>query len=169
MDMAITPALRIDAIPLLARLSKDRAQTLERHTTIRIFAAGERVFDEGEENPGRLYVVLDGEVSLCNRGKAFSTHTMDDYEIAAHGRHAVFGAISFLDGKSYSSSAYAKTALTLAIFDFSAALSENGPVQITNARYHCPGWRPAASDGKGGGKPFRDWEGCRFGGSGKRG
>jgi CRP-like cAMP-binding protein len=119
--MAITPALQIDAIPLLARLSKDRVETLEQHTAIRSFAAGERVFDEGEENPGRLYVVLDGEVSLCNRGKAFSTHRMDDYEIAAHGRHAVFGAISFLDGKPYSSSAYAKTPLTLAIIDFSAA------------------------------------------------
>ena len=120
MDVATTPALQIDAIPLLARLSKDRVEALERHTTIRFFAAGERIFDEGEENPGRLYVVLDGEMSLCNRGKAFSTHTMDDYEIAAHGKNAVFGTISFLDGKPYSSSAYAKTPLTLAVLDFSA-------------------------------------------------
>lgn len=121
MDLAITPALQIDAIPLLARLSKDRVETLERHTIIRTFATGERVFDEGEENPGRLYVVLDGEVSLCNKGKAFSTHIMDDYEIAAHGKNDVFGTISFLDGKPYSSSAWAKTPLTLAILDFSAA------------------------------------------------
>jgi CRP-like cAMP-binding protein len=125
MDMAITPALKVDAIPLLARLSKDRVETLVRHTTIRTFAAGERVFNEGEENPGRLYIVMEGQVSLCNRGKAFSTHTMDDYEIAAHGTNDVFGTISFLDGKPYSSSAWAKTPLTLAILDFSAAADQS--------------------------------------------
>ncbi len=85
------------------------------------FDAGERICDEGEPNPGRSYIVLEGEVSLCNRGQAFSTHTMADYEIAVRSKNEVFGTISFLDGEPFSSSAFAKTPLTLAVLCFSEA------------------------------------------------
>ena len=84
-------------------------------------AAGERVLEEGEANPGRLYVVLEGEAALCNRGKAFSTHTMAEYETGSRGKHEVIGALSFLDGEPFSSSVLAKTPLTLAVLDFSGA------------------------------------------------
>jgi len=120
MDAARANSLRIDEIPLFARLAQGRWDDLERHITILHFAPGDRIVEEGAENPGRLYVVLEGEVSLCNRGQAFSTHTMADYEIAVRGKNEVLAAISFLDGEAFSSSAYAKTPLTLAVIDFSS-------------------------------------------------
>ena len=36
------------------------ADALERHVTIRHFEAGERIYEEGAPNPGRLYVVIRG-------------------------------------------------------------------------------------------------------------
>jgi CRP-like cAMP-binding protein len=120
MDIAFSHDFPADQIPLFARLPKDRRDALDQHIKIRRFAAGERIFEEGEPNPGRLYIVLEGEASLCNRGMSFSSHKMADYEIAVRGKNEVFGAISFLDGEPFSSSALAKTPLTLAALDFSA-------------------------------------------------
>ena len=73
MDMSVRSGLA--DIPLFARLAEKRADALERHVTIRHFEAGERIYEEGAPNPGRLYVVIRGEA-----------HTMADYEIAVRGR-----------------------------------------------------------------------------------
>jgi CRP-like cAMP-binding protein len=118
MDVSVRSGLA--EIPFFARLAEKRADVLERHIAIRHFEAGERIFEEGAPNPGRLYVVVEGEASLCNQGMAFSTHKMADYEIAIRGQHETLADISFLDGEAFSSSAYAKTPLTLAELDFSA-------------------------------------------------
>ncbi len=121
MDIAVTSSVPLDEIPLFARLPEDLRDVLERHVTICRFAEGERIFEEGEYNSGRFSIVLEGEVSLCNKGKAFSTHTMTDYEVSVRRENETFGAISFLDGEPYSSSAIAKTPVTLAVLDFSSA------------------------------------------------
>ena len=81
MDIAVGHSLPFDEIPLFVRLPKHRRDALERHIRICRFDVGERICEEGEQNPGRFYIVLEGEVSLCNRGQAFSTHTMADYEV----------------------------------------------------------------------------------------
>jgi CRP-like cAMP-binding protein len=121
MDLAVRHSLPFDEIPLFARLPKHRRDALERHIRICGVDAGERIFAEGEPNPGRFFIVLEGEVSLCNRGQAFSTHTMADYEISVRSKNEVFGTISFLDGEPFSSSAFAKTPVTLAVLCFSEA------------------------------------------------
>jgi membrane protease YdiL (CAAX protease family) len=123
MDAAARDWFPVEEIALFARLSESRREVLRRHASIRSFATGECVFAEGERNPGRLFVVLEGEVSICNRGKAFSTRTMADYEIAVLGKDRVLGAVAFLDGGAFASSAFAKTPLTLAVLDFSGAVS----------------------------------------------
>jgi CRP-like cAMP-binding protein len=123
MDAAVEESLAFEEIALFARLSESRREALRQHMGVRRFAAGERVFAEGEPNPGLLYVVIEGEVSICNRGKSFSTHTMGDYEISVLGKDRVLGAVSFLDGGVYSSSAFAKTPLMLAMLDFSGLAS----------------------------------------------
>ncbi len=110
----------IDQIPLFARLPRDRRPMLSQHISISRFSVGDLVIEEGEENPGRLYVVLEGEASLCNKGQSFSTAAVIDYEIGVRRKYEVFGAISFLDGQAYSSSVMAKTPLTLAVLDFSS-------------------------------------------------
>ncbi len=117
-------AASISAFPgadvrLFARLPQERREALERHMSVRRFAAGERVVEEGEANPGRLYVVLEGEAALCNLGKSMSTHIMAEYETGTRGKHEAIGAISFLDGEPFSCSVIAKSPLTLAVLDFS--------------------------------------------------
>jgi CRP-like cAMP-binding protein len=121
MEAASISGFPAGEVPFFARLPQERREALEQHMSVCRFAAGERVLEEGEANPGRLYVVLEGEAALCNRGKTFSTHTMAEYETGSRGKHEVIGALSFLDGEPFSSSVLAKTPLTLAVLDFSGA------------------------------------------------
>jgi CRP-like cAMP-binding protein len=109
----------IKDIPFFSRLPADRCEILKQHMTICRFTAGESIIEEGTANPGRLYIVLEGEAALCNRGRDFTTHALADYEIARRQKDEIFGAISFLDRKSFSSSARAKTPLIVAVLDFS--------------------------------------------------
>jgi membrane protease YdiL (CAAX protease family) len=122
MDVAVK-SVSVEEVALFARLSESRREALRQCLSVRCFTAGERVFTEGERNPGLLFIVLEGEVSICNRGKAFSTRTMGDYEIAALGKDHVLGAVSFLDGGVFASSGFAKTPLTLAVLDLSGLAS----------------------------------------------
>jgi membrane protease YdiL (CAAX protease family) len=123
MEAATISAIAAAEVPLFARLPQRRRQALEERLRIECLEPGGRVFDEGQTNPCRLYVVLKGEAALCNRGKTFSTHMMAEYETGVRRKHDVIGAVSFLDGEPYSSSLLAKTPLTLAILDFSPPLS----------------------------------------------
>ena len=115
MDAVSTSGFAAVEVPFFARLPLERREALEQHIGIRNYAAGERVLEEGEPNPGRLYVVLEGEVALSNRAKAVSTGTMAEYETGSRGKHEIVGAISFLDGEPFSSSVLAKSPLTLAV------------------------------------------------------
>jgi membrane protease YdiL (CAAX protease family) len=123
MEAATISGFAAAEVPLFARLPPERQKALENHLDIQCLDPGERVFDEDDTNPGRLYVVLEGEAALCNRGRIFSTHTMAEYETGLRRKHEVIGAVSFLDGERYSSSALAKTPLKLAVLDFSPPLS----------------------------------------------
>jgi CRP-like cAMP-binding protein len=117
METATAGKLRVEDIPLFAGLPKDQRRELERRVRIASFPAGATILKEGEHNPGRLYIVLDGEASVCNKGRSLSTGRDAGYEIAVRGKNEVFGEISFLDGLPAASSVVAKTPLTLAILD----------------------------------------------------
>ncbi len=117
MATALASKLRIEDIPLFSGLPRQLGRELQRRVTILSFAAGECVLREGEHNPGRLYVVLDGEATIYKSGRSLSTGRVTDYEIGARRKNEVFGEISFLDGKPASSGVVAKTPLTLAVLD----------------------------------------------------
>ena len=119
MDAVSISRFTAEEVPFFAQLPFEQREALEQHISIRSFAAGERVLEEGEANPGRLYVVLEGEAALCNRAKVVSTGAMAEYETGSRGKHEIIGAISFLDGEPFSSGVLAKTPLTLAVLDFS--------------------------------------------------
>jgi CRP-like cAMP-binding protein len=121
MAIAYVGGLRIDEIPLFARLPRDCWRALTYHLSICSFGVGDRILEEGEGNPGRFYVVLDGEAALCNKSVSPDNDRPTDYEIGVRRKHEVFGAISFLDGQAFSSSLIAKTPLTLAMLDFSSS------------------------------------------------
>jgi CRP-like cAMP-binding protein len=117
MEIANAGKLRVEDIPVFAGLPRDQRRELERRVAIARFPAGASIVKEGDRNPGRLYIVLDGEASVCNKGRSLANGRVADYEIAIRGRNEVFGEISFLDGRPASSSVVAKTPLTLAILD----------------------------------------------------
>jgi CRP-like cAMP-binding protein len=117
METAAAGKLRVEDIPLFAGLAKDQRRELERRVREARFPAGASILKEGEHNPGRLYIVLEGEASVCNKGRSLASGRDADYEIAVRGKNEVFGEISFLDGRPASSSVVAKTPLTLAILD----------------------------------------------------
>ncbi len=117
MEAGLATKLRIEDIPLFSGLPRRLWREFQRRVTIVSFAAGECVLREGEQNPGRLYVVLDGEASISKSGRSLATGRLTDYEIAIRRKMEVFGEISFLDGKPASSGAAAKTSLTLAVLD----------------------------------------------------
>jgi CRP-like cAMP-binding protein len=121
MDAVLISRFHAEDVPFFAQLPLEQRETLEQHVSIRSFAAGEHVLEEGAANPGRLYAVLEGEAGLCNRAKSVSTGTMAEYETGSRGKHEIIGAISFLDGEPFSSGVLAKTPLTLAVLDFSGA------------------------------------------------
>ncbi len=117
METALTSRIRIEDIPLFAGLPKEHWRELERRITILSFGAGDRILSEGDQKPGRLYVVLDGEAAICKTGRSLPGGRVTDYEIAVRRKNEVFGEISFLDGKPASNSVVAKTPLTLAVLD----------------------------------------------------
>jgi membrane protease YdiL (CAAX protease family) len=117
---AATPRLMLSAIPVFARLAGDRWDTLEGHLAVVSHAPGDRVVEEGQDNPGRFYIVLEGEAAICNRGRSVIDGEVADFEIEVRRKHEILGAISFLDGRPFSSTIMAKTPLTLAVVDFAA-------------------------------------------------
>jgi CRP/FNR family cyclic AMP-dependent transcriptional regulator len=71
---------------------------LRREPDVRVFAAGDTIFAEGEEG-GCMFVVLDGEVSIQKNGKQL--------EIVAPG--GVFGEMALIDQRPRSATAVASS------------------------------------------------------------
>ncbi len=117
METALTSRIRIEDIPLFAGLPKEHWRELQRRLKILHFAAGDRILNEGDQNPGRLYVVLDGDAAICKTGRTLQGGRLTDYEIAVRRKNEAFGEISFLDGQPAANSVVAKTPMTLAVLD----------------------------------------------------
>jgi membrane protease YdiL (CAAX protease family) len=122
--MTSTCSLILETIPLFARLSRQHFASLTPHLRFKEFLPGEIVIAEGSRNHGRIYVVLEGLAAAVQKGRCPHDEALVDYEVAVHGRHEVLGAISLLDGEPLDHSVAAKTALKVAIVDFTAAASQ---------------------------------------------
>ncbi len=118
MDTAILNDYPIDRVPFFEKMPKDDWGVIDKHLSICCYEAGEQIFGEGEPNPGHLYVVLEGEVALCNQGEDLITHAKTNLQTYVKGKNEIIGAVSFLDGDPYPSSAIAKPPVTLAVLDF---------------------------------------------------
>ena len=76
---------------------------------------------EGANNPGKIYIILDGQISIMKQGVSPMESRPEDYELATLRRGEIFGEVSFVDGKPSSVSFQAKTDVSLAIADLSAS------------------------------------------------
>ncbi|MFY9643069.1 MAG: cyclic nucleotide-binding domain-containing protein [Rhodomicrobium sp.] len=127
--VSATPAFRarlrgrhveIPKNPLFACLSRQQLRLVLPHIKFKKYKHGRVLMQEGARNPGKIYILLDGHISISKEGVSPLASGPEDYELAVLRRGEIFGEISFVDGKPSSVSFLAKTDVTLAVADLSA-------------------------------------------------
>mgnify|MGYP005812349379 CR=1 FL=1 len=113
--------IEIPANPLFASLSRQQLRLVLPHLKLKKYKAGRVLLHEGARNAGKIYIVLEGQVSISKQGISPLESRPADYELAVLRRGGIFGETSFVDGKPSSVSFLAKTAVTLAVVDLTAS------------------------------------------------
>ncbi len=106
---------------LFACLSRQQLRLVLPHIKFKKFKHGRILLHEGARNPGRIYIILEGQISITKEGVSPLESRPADYELAVLRRGEIFGELSFVDGKPSSVSFLAKTDISLAIADLSAS------------------------------------------------
>ena len=107
----------ISDIPLFSRLSNSQLRRVRRLMRIATCQPGEIVIEEGSAAARLLYIIIEGEVALCKKGRSPLTNLPFDYEIEVRRKKEIFGWVSVLDGCPQPVTVVAKTPLTVAILD----------------------------------------------------
>ena len=98
--------------PLFRGASDALISQVEETSQLRIFAAGERILEQGQEGDGRLFFIESGQVSILvplgDRGHL---------RIASFGPGMSFGEMAFLGQKSRSAAVHAETEVHCRIVD----------------------------------------------------
>jgi membrane protease YdiL (CAAX protease family)/CRP-like cAMP-binding protein len=110
---------------LFSSLSREQIRLVLPHIKHKKFKTNRLVLGEGSRNPGKIYIVLDGQVALAKEGISPLEGRPTRYELAVLRRGEIFGEVSFVDGKPSSVSFIAKTVVTLAVVDLSASHRRN--------------------------------------------
>ena len=97
------------------------------------FSAGEPLFRENDRTAGRLYIVLNGEVSICKCGHDPISRAPLEYEIAVRGPEQIVGSVSLLDRRPASATARCRTDVTAAVLDLDAIPSGLLPKKVRRA------------------------------------
>jgi CRP-like cAMP-binding protein/membrane protease YdiL (CAAX protease family) len=122
--------IEIPKNPLFANLSRQQLRVVLPHIKYKKFKCGRRVLQEGARNPGKIYIILDGQIALTKHGVSPLESRPTDYELAVLRRGEIFGEVSFVDGKPSSVTFMAKTDVTLAIVDLSASHRRSGTRRV---------------------------------------
>lgn len=117
----MSPPVQIELqnIPLFAHLRRDQVRRLRPHLKISRHNAGELVVSEGQLSHHRIFIVVDGVVSICKKVHEASDRDEPAVELETRGKFEIFGEVSALDGRPLPVSVVAKTPLTLATLDLS--------------------------------------------------
>jgi CRP-like cAMP-binding protein/membrane protease YdiL (CAAX protease family) len=107
--------------PLFANLTRQQVRLVLPHIKQRRFKPGRPILQEGARNHGKIYIVLDGQVSLAKDGISAVDARPMRYELSVLKRGEIFGEVSFVDGKPSSVSFVAKTEVTVAVVDLAAS------------------------------------------------
>lgn len=110
-------ALNLGRIPLFSKLSRRQLGGLRRLLHCTYFNAGDVIVEEGTMTRNRIFIIVEGEVSLCKSGFSPLTHEPLDYEIESRGKGEIFGAMSVLDGKPVAVTVRARTPVTIAVLN----------------------------------------------------
>jgi membrane protease YdiL (CAAX protease family) len=115
--MTIQDRTSIAGIPLFSHLSRKQLDAVEELLHLASYRPGDTIIEEGSPGYCLLYIIIEGEASLCKKGRSPTSGISLDYEIEVRGRHEMFGAVSVLDGQALPITVLAKTPLTVAILD----------------------------------------------------
>ncbi len=116
----------LNEIPLFAHLRKNQVERLRPHLIFSHYEAGELIIAEGQLSHHHIFIIIEGEVSLCKKPHHPINAVNSLIELETRRRFDIFGGMSALDGRPLSVSAIAKTPLTLAAIDLSRK-SANAP------------------------------------------
>lgn len=128
--VAATPGLRarvrgrqieIPKNPLFSSLSRQQLRLVQPHVKFKKYKRGRLLLEEGARNPGKIFIVLDGQISITKEGISPLESRPASYELAVLRRAEIFGEVSFVDGNPSLVSFLAKTDVTVAVADFSAS------------------------------------------------
>jgi len=109
--------ISLSKIPLFAKLSRKQIGGLRRLLQCHYFEEGDILVKEGAINRNRLFIIVEGEVSLCKKGFSPLAHEPLEYELETRGKGKIFGAMSVLDGKPVAVTVRAKTPVTIAVLN----------------------------------------------------
>ncbi len=118
-DAGLEVETELHKIPLFAHLKRDQIDRLRPHLKFSCHGAGELVVAEGQNSCHRIFIIIDGVVSLCKKAPHPATSGGPPVELETRGKFDIFGGLSVLDGRPLSISAVAKTSVTLATIDLS--------------------------------------------------
>ncbi len=110
-------AIDLRAIPLFAPLSRRQLDSVRGLMQLIAFQRGQLILEEGVAYENRIFIVVEGEVSVCKRGRSPLDGRDFDFEIEVRGPSDIFNAASVLDDKPLPYTVVAKTAVTIAVLD----------------------------------------------------
>ncbi len=106
---------------LFSALSRQQLRLILPHIKFKKYSRGRVLLAEGARNPGKIYIVLDGQIALAKQGVSPLESRPESYELGVLRRGDIFGEVSFVDGQPSPVSFEAKTDVSLAVADLSAS------------------------------------------------
>jgi membrane protease YdiL (CAAX protease family) len=79
------------------------------------------ILQEGTRNPGKIYIIMDGQVALTKEGLSPLESLPTCYELCILRRGEIFGEMSFVDGKPSAVSFVAKSETVIAVVDLTGS------------------------------------------------
>jgi CRP-like cAMP-binding protein len=106
---------------LFSSLTRQQLRLVLPHVKLRKYKPGKALLQEGVRNPGKIYIIVEGQVSLAKQGVSPLEGLLVDYELGELRRGDICGEVSFVDGKPSPVSFKAKTPVTVALLDLAGA------------------------------------------------
>src|SRR6516225_608329 len=83
--------IEIPKNPLFASLSRQQIRLVVPHIKHKKFKPGRVILQEGMRNPGKIYIIMDGQVALTKEGLSPIESLPTSYELAILRRGEIFG------------------------------------------------------------------------------
>lgn len=107
--------------PLFSSLSREQLRLILPTLKHRRVRRGRAILEEGGRNPGKIYIILEGDVAVAKEAISPIDKRPATYEIGILRRGDIFGEVSFIEGTPSAATYIAKSDIRVAVVDLSAA------------------------------------------------